>query len=236
MCQSRVPGTVIPLCAAQCERMFNTTRIPGDETGNTGAADPHQLQLNSETMFSLQANGHLLSNCLNQLLNWYLKSKIRKLLTWVGACCFRHCGLLCRARQKRNAAAVCLNNWLLSLRCAPASAGQRIHCCLSQGALLSPVGLPGWPTPLPQGAGVPAAEDLGRPFATATRRGEARSSHCRRKVGGVRWKLNSAGCVTYLKCVFWLISHCIDQEVRHFRAVPDLRFRCVWKIRTVRRY
>uniref|UniRef100_A0A673AYL0 Choline/carnitine acyltransferase domain-containing protein n=1 Tax=Sphaeramia orbicularis TaxID=375764 RepID=A0A673AYL0_9TELE len=23
---SRVPGTVIPLCAAQCERMFNTTR------------------------------------------------------------------------------------------------------------------------------------------------------------------------------------------------------------------
>lgn len=35
MCQSRVPGTVIPLCAAQCERMFNTTRIPGDETGDT---------------------------------------------------------------------------------------------------------------------------------------------------------------------------------------------------------
>ncbi|KAJ8399948.1 hypothetical protein AAFF_G00406780 [Aldrovandia affinis] len=29
---SRVPGTVIPLCAAQCERMFNTTRIPGEET------------------------------------------------------------------------------------------------------------------------------------------------------------------------------------------------------------
>ncbi|KAJ3583635.1 hypothetical protein NHX12_016325 [Muraenolepis orangiensis] len=29
---SRVPGTVIPLCAAQCERMFNTTRIPGAET------------------------------------------------------------------------------------------------------------------------------------------------------------------------------------------------------------
>nr|ALC78703.1 carnitine O-palmitoyltransferase 1 isoform 3 [Solea senegalensis] len=29
---SRVPGTVIPLCAAQCERMFNTTRTPGDET------------------------------------------------------------------------------------------------------------------------------------------------------------------------------------------------------------
>lgn len=32
--QSRVPGTVIPLCAAQCERMFNTTRTPGVETGN----------------------------------------------------------------------------------------------------------------------------------------------------------------------------------------------------------
>ncbi|KAF5886142.1 carnitine O-palmitoyltransferase 1, liver isoform-like, partial [Clarias magur] len=29
---SRIPGTVIPLCAAQCERMFNTTRIPGKET------------------------------------------------------------------------------------------------------------------------------------------------------------------------------------------------------------
>uniref|UniRef100_A0AAQ5WZF3 carnitine O-palmitoyltransferase n=1 Tax=Amphiprion ocellaris TaxID=80972 RepID=A0AAQ5WZF3_AMPOC len=29
---SRVPGTVIPLCAAQCERMFNTTRTPGTET------------------------------------------------------------------------------------------------------------------------------------------------------------------------------------------------------------
>uniref|UniRef100_A0A3Q3QJU0 carnitine O-palmitoyltransferase n=1 Tax=Monopterus albus TaxID=43700 RepID=A0A3Q3QJU0_MONAL len=27
-----VPGTVIPLCAAQCERIFNTTRIPGTET------------------------------------------------------------------------------------------------------------------------------------------------------------------------------------------------------------
>ncbi|KAM9783830.1 carnitine O-palmitoyltransferase 1, liver isoform isoform X1 [Syngnathus typhle] len=29
---SRVPGTVIPLCAAQTERMFNTTRTPGVET------------------------------------------------------------------------------------------------------------------------------------------------------------------------------------------------------------
>ncbi|XP_035386628.1 carnitine O-palmitoyltransferase 1, liver isoform isoform X1 [Electrophorus electricus] len=29
---SRIPGTFIPLCAAQCERIFNTTRIPGDET------------------------------------------------------------------------------------------------------------------------------------------------------------------------------------------------------------
>lgn len=34
VCQSRVPGTIIPLCAAQCERMFNTTRTPGDQTGN----------------------------------------------------------------------------------------------------------------------------------------------------------------------------------------------------------
>uniref|UniRef100_A0A6Q2WZ52 carnitine O-palmitoyltransferase n=1 Tax=Esox lucius TaxID=8010 RepID=A0A6Q2WZ52_ESOLU len=30
--ESRVPGTVIPLCAAQCERIFNTTRTPGEET------------------------------------------------------------------------------------------------------------------------------------------------------------------------------------------------------------
>uniref|UniRef100_A0A8B9JHP9 carnitine O-palmitoyltransferase n=1 Tax=Astyanax mexicanus TaxID=7994 RepID=A0A8B9JHP9_ASTMX len=29
---SRIPGTFIPLCAAQCERIFNTTRIPGEET------------------------------------------------------------------------------------------------------------------------------------------------------------------------------------------------------------
>ncbi|KAI4876448.1 hypothetical protein NFI96_034181 [Prochilodus magdalenae] len=29
---SRIPGTFIPLCAAQCERLFNTTRIPGEET------------------------------------------------------------------------------------------------------------------------------------------------------------------------------------------------------------
>uniref|UniRef100_A0A6Q2WU10 carnitine O-palmitoyltransferase n=1 Tax=Esox lucius TaxID=8010 RepID=A0A6Q2WU10_ESOLU len=30
--EHRVPGTVVPLCAAQCERMFNTTRTPGEET------------------------------------------------------------------------------------------------------------------------------------------------------------------------------------------------------------
>ncbi|XP_023681837.1 carnitine O-palmitoyltransferase 1, liver isoform-like isoform X1 [Paramormyrops kingsleyae] len=28
---SRIPGTIIPLCSAQCERMFNTTRIPRKE-------------------------------------------------------------------------------------------------------------------------------------------------------------------------------------------------------------
>lgn len=32
--QSRIPGTIIPLCSAQCERMFNTTRIPRKEAGN----------------------------------------------------------------------------------------------------------------------------------------------------------------------------------------------------------
>lgn len=31
--QTRIPGTLIPLCAAQCERIFNTTRTPGEETG-----------------------------------------------------------------------------------------------------------------------------------------------------------------------------------------------------------
>ncbi|MFT7798131.1 carnitine O-palmitoyltransferase 1, liver isoform-like isoform X1 [Arapaima gigas] len=29
---SRIPGTIVPLCAAQCERMFNTTRVPGEKT------------------------------------------------------------------------------------------------------------------------------------------------------------------------------------------------------------
>lgn len=29
---TRIPGTVIPLCSAQCERLFNSTRIPGEET------------------------------------------------------------------------------------------------------------------------------------------------------------------------------------------------------------
>lgn len=32
--QSRIPGLEIPLCAAQCERIFNTTRTPGEEAGN----------------------------------------------------------------------------------------------------------------------------------------------------------------------------------------------------------
>uniref|UniRef100_A0A3Q3MSF3 carnitine O-palmitoyltransferase n=1 Tax=Mastacembelus armatus TaxID=205130 RepID=A0A3Q3MSF3_9TELE len=42
---SRVPGTVIPLCAAQCERMFNTTRTPGAETG-TAMFSPVSLHYN----------------------------------------------------------------------------------------------------------------------------------------------------------------------------------------------
>lgn len=47
--QSRVPGTVIPLCAAQCERMFNTTRTPGEETGNLPklAASPQTFSMDS---------------------------------------------------------------------------------------------------------------------------------------------------------------------------------------------
>lgn len=39
--QSRIPGTVIPLCAAQCERIFNTTRIPGEETGKETDLNTH---------------------------------------------------------------------------------------------------------------------------------------------------------------------------------------------------
>uniref|UniRef100_A0A4W5R5K0 Uncharacterized protein n=1 Tax=Hucho hucho TaxID=62062 RepID=A0A4W5R5K0_9TELE len=40
---SRVPGTVIPLCAAQCERMFNTTRTPGEETGKHTCRDASHM-------------------------------------------------------------------------------------------------------------------------------------------------------------------------------------------------
>lgn len=49
--QSRVPGTFIPLCAAQCERMFNTTRTPGAETGNTTTTDTHSV---TATVFLIQ--------------------------------------------------------------------------------------------------------------------------------------------------------------------------------------
>lgn len=31
--QSQVPGTGVPLCSAQCKRMFNSTRAPGETTG-----------------------------------------------------------------------------------------------------------------------------------------------------------------------------------------------------------
>ncbi|KAF3847027.1 hypothetical protein F7725_004105 [Dissostichus mawsoni] len=41
---SRVPGTVIPLCAAQCERMFNTTRTPGQETAGR-LLSPREIEL-----------------------------------------------------------------------------------------------------------------------------------------------------------------------------------------------
>lgn len=104
----------------------------------------------------------------------------------MGTYCLHQREWLYKAKQRRNAVAVHLSmNLPLSLRCAPASAGQRIHRRLPQGALFSPVGLPRRPAALPQGAGVPDAEDLGRPLATAAWRGEARSSHCWRQVGGV---------------------------------------------------
>uniref|UniRef100_A0A8C9XSQ6 Carnitine palmitoyltransferase 1C n=1 Tax=Sander lucioperca TaxID=283035 RepID=A0A8C9XSQ6_SANLU len=38
---NRIPGTVIPLCSAQCERLFNTTRIPGEETGKETDMQTH---------------------------------------------------------------------------------------------------------------------------------------------------------------------------------------------------
>lgn len=102
----------------------------------------------------------------------------------LGTCCLHQREWLYKAKQTRNAVAVhFLIHLRLSLRCAPASAGQRIYRRLPQGALFSPVGLPRRPAALAQGAGVPDAEDLGRPFATAAWRGEARSSHCWRKVG-----------------------------------------------------
>lgn len=99
----------------------------------------------------------------------------------------------------------------LSLRCAPASAGQRIYRRLPQGALFSPVGLPRRPAALAQGAGVPDAEDLGRPFATAAWRGEARSSHCWRKVGVCVCVMKTicAACVSCLsqRCQVCLLTH-----------------------------
>uniref|UniRef100_A0A673ATA1 Carnitine O-palmitoyltransferase 1, liver isoform-like n=1 Tax=Sphaeramia orbicularis TaxID=375764 RepID=A0A673ATA1_9TELE len=42
---SRIPGTVIPLCAAQCERMFNTTRTPGEETGKETVINTHLFNM-----------------------------------------------------------------------------------------------------------------------------------------------------------------------------------------------
>ncbi|XP_026062223.1 carnitine O-palmitoyltransferase 1, liver isoform isoform X1 [Carassius auratus] len=48
---SRIPGTVIPLCAAQCERMFNTTRTPGEETGtHTHTLIEKQIHIKSDLM------------------------------------------------------------------------------------------------------------------------------------------------------------------------------------------
>uniref|UniRef100_A0A6Q2WPC6 Carnitine O-palmitoyltransferase n=1 Tax=Esox lucius TaxID=8010 RepID=A0A6Q2WPC6_ESOLU len=48
---SRVPGTVIPLCAAQCERIFNTTRTPGEETGKH--THTHTLNIDQYTVNTL---------------------------------------------------------------------------------------------------------------------------------------------------------------------------------------
>lgn len=120
----------------------------------------------------------------------------------------------------------------LSLRCAPASAGQRIYRRLPQGALFSPVGLPRRPAALAQGAGVPDAEDLGRPFATAAWRGEARSSHCWRKVGVCVCDENYLCRLCFLfesalPSVSFDSFHTIDQEVRQAKSVSDLHFKCV---------
>lgn len=149
------------------------------------------------------------------------KQNKRKPMTWVHVVCINVNGCI-----KLNKGGMLP----LSLRCAPASAGQRIHRRLQQGALFSPVGLPRRPAALPQGAGVPDAEDLGRPLATAAWRGEARSSHCWRKVGGVWWKLNCAACVSCLsqRCQVCLLAHFTlsTGEVRQVKSLSDVHFKC----------
>lgn len=42
--QSQIPGTGVPLCSAQCKRMFNTTRAPGETTGKGSDVHTHWRQ------------------------------------------------------------------------------------------------------------------------------------------------------------------------------------------------
>lgn len=49
--QIRIPGTSIPLCSAQCERLFNTTRTPGEETGKDTDLHTHNRKLCEECVW-----------------------------------------------------------------------------------------------------------------------------------------------------------------------------------------
>lgn len=127
--QSRVPGTVIPLCAAQCERMFNTTRTPGVETGKKLHAEPSLLQTNKQ----------------NQELN----------------------------------------HFLISSRCAPTLAGQRVCGGVPRGALFPAVGVPGGPAAVSQRDRISDTENPGRLFTTVSWRGETGSSDSWREVAAI---------------------------------------------------
>uniref|UniRef100_A0A3Q1FL07 Choline/carnitine acyltransferase domain-containing protein n=1 Tax=Acanthochromis polyacanthus TaxID=80966 RepID=A0A3Q1FL07_9TELE len=55
-------STVIPLCAAQCERMFNTTRTPGTETGNTTHTHTHALHSRTRVIVAVTSHNLSLDN------------------------------------------------------------------------------------------------------------------------------------------------------------------------------
>lgn len=69
--QSRIPGTVIPLCSAQCERIFNTTRTPGEETGKETDMYTHRqsdVSHSADTQYCLNMSGWLQQKSPHQFL------------------------------------------------------------------------------------------------------------------------------------------------------------------------